>query len=404
MIIEPKVRGFICTTAHPVGCYHNVAAQINYVKSQPRLPASCTPKNVLVIGASTGYGLASRIAATYAGNAKTIGVFFEKPASDKRTASAGWYNSAAFEKIAHHDGHYAKSINGDAFSTDIKNQVVDLIKKDFGKVDLIVYSLASPRRTHPVSGEIFSSTLKPVNDIYYNKTVDPLTGAVSEIAINPADEAEIANTIAVMGGEDWKMWMDLLRSENVLADNAITFAYSYVGPELTHAIYKNGTIGRAKDDLLATAHAMDEQLKATGGRAFVSVNKALVTQASSAIPVVPLYMSILFKLMKASNTHEGCIEQITRLLHDFVYTGHAIKVDDEQRVRIDDLEMRPDVQKAVAETWKKISTDNINALSDIAGYRHDFYKLFGFEVEGVDYTAEVDADVSIESITYERSE
>ena len=396
MIVEPKVRGFICTTAHPIGCYQNVAKQIDYVKSKPRLLHA--PKNVLVIGASTGYGLASRIAATYAGNAKTIGVFFEKSATDKRTATAGWYNSAAFEKIAHADGHYAKSINGDAFSNEIKKQVVDLIKADFGKVDLVVYSLASPRRTHPVTGEVFHSTLKPLGDVYRNKTVDPLTGTVSEVSIDPANDEDIAQTIAVMGGDDWKLWMDLLRRENVLAEDAITFAYSYVGPELTHAIYKNGTIGKAKDHLLATAHELDKSLCTKGGRAFVSVNKALVTQASSAIPVVPLYMSILFKIMKANKTHEGCIEQLYRLLHDFVYTGNEIQVDDEQRVRIDDLEMKPDVQKAIEEIWYKISTDNINELSDIAGYRHDFYRLFGFEVDGVNYQSDVDIDVKIESI------
>ncbi len=396
MIIEPKVRGFICTTAHPTGCFENVKQQIQYVKSQPRLKKS--PRNVLVIGASTGYGLASRIAATYAGNAKTIGVFFEKPASDKRTATAGWYNTAAFETIAHQDGHYAKSINGDAFSDEIKMQTIDLIRRDLGKVDLVVYSLASPRRTHPETKEVFSSTLKPIGDIYRNKTVDPLTGTVSIVAIEPANEDDIAQTVAVMGGDDWKRWMDFLKKENVLAEDAITCAYSYVGPELTHAIYKNGTIGRAKDHLLATAYELDKQLRATGGRAFVSVNKALVTQASSAIPVVPLYMSILFKLMKENGTHEGCIEQMNRLFHDFVYTGSEILVDDEQRVRIDDLEMEDEVQYQINEIWKIVSTDNINALTDIAGYRHDFYRLFGFEVAGVDYSADVNPDVKIESI------
>lgn len=378
MIVEPKVRGFICTTAHPVGCYHNVLEQINYVKSQ--LPLTVKPRNVLVIGASTGYGLASRITATYAG-AKTIGVFFEKPASDKRTATAGWYNTAAFEKIAHHDGHYAKSINGDAFSNDIKKQTVDLIKQDLGKVDLIVYSLASPRRTDPITGETYHSTLKPLGEIYRNKTVDPLTGTVSEIAIEPANAEDIAHTVAVMGGDDWKRWIDLLRRENCLANDAITCAYSYVGPELTHAIYKNGTIGKAKDHLLATAHTLDQELQKTGGRAFVSVNKGLVTQASSAIPVVPLYISILFKLMKAKKTHEGCIEQIARLFQNFIYTGHSIPVDSEQRVRIDDLEMEADVQQTIAEIWRKISTENVYELSDLKGYRHDFYKLFGFESE-----------------------
>lgn len=401
MLVEPKVRGFICTTAHPVGCYQNVLDQVNYVKSQSRLPDTSKPKNVLVIGASTGYGLASRIAATYAANAKTIGVFFEKPASDKRTATAGWYNSAAFEKIAHQDGHYAKSINGDAFSDEIKKQVIDLIKSDLGKIDLVVYSLASPRRTHPKTGETFHSTLKPVGKSYRNKTVDTMTGEITDVSIEPANEEEIAHTVSVMGGDDWKMWMDALRAENLLADNVITFAYSYVGPELTHAIYKNGTIGKAKDDLLATAHTMDETLKKKGGRAFVSVNKALVTQASSAIPVVPLYMSILFKIMKEKKTHEGCIEQIYRLMHDFVYTGKSISVDEEQRVRIDDLEMQADVQKKIDEIWKIISTDNINQLADLAGYRRDFYKLFGFEVDGVNYQADVNIDVKIESITRE---
>ncbi|MCX7120527.1 MAG: trans-2-enoyl-CoA reductase family protein [Gammaproteobacteria bacterium] len=395
MIVEPKVRGFICTTAHPAGCYRNVLDQINYVKSQPALAVK--PRNVLVIGASTGYGLSSRIAATYAG-AKTMGVFFEKPASDKRTATAGWYNTAAFEKIAHEDGHYAKSINGDAFSNDVKKQVVDLIKHDLGKVDLIIYSLASPRRTDPVTGETYHSTLKPVESVYRNKTVDPLTGTVSEIAIEPANADDIAHTVAVMGGDDWKLWIDLLRKENCLSDDAITCAYSYVGPELTHAIYKNGTIGKAKDHLLKTAHELDQQLQKTGGRAFVSVNKALVTQSSSAIPVVPLYISILFKIMKAKKTHEGCIEQMVRLFHDFIYTGRPISVDDEQRVRIDDLEMQDDVQKSIEEIWHKIATDNINELSDIGGYRDDFYKLFGFKVDGVDYAKEVDIDVKIESI------
>ena len=395
MIVEPKVRGFICTTAHPVGCYHNVLEQINHVKSQP--PLTVKPKNVLVIGASTGYGLASRIAATYAG-AKTIGVFFEKPASDRRTATAGWYNTAAFEKIAHKDGYYAKSINGDAFSDDIKKQVVDLVRQDLGKVDLVVYSLASPRRTDPATGETYHSTLKPIGDVYRNKTVDPLTGAVTEISIDPANAEDIAQTVAVMGGDDWKLWIDLLKRENCLSDDAITCAYSYVGPELTHAIYKNGTIGKAKDHLLKTAHELDLQLQKTGGRAFVSVNKGLVTQASSAIPVVPLYISILFKLMKAKKTHEGCIEQIARLFHDFVYTGKAIPVDSEQRIRIDDLEMQSDIQKSIEEIWNKISTDNVYELSDLAGYRHDFYKLFGFEVDGVDYSQDVDIDVKIESI------
>lgn len=396
MIIEPKVRGFICTTAHPVGCYENVKRQIQYIKSQS--PLKKKPRNVLVIGASTGYGLAARIAATYAGSAKTIGVFFEKPASDKRTATAGWYNTAAFEAIAHCDNHYAKSMNGDAFSDEIKMQTIDLIRRDLGTVDLIIYSLASPRRTHPNSKIVFNSTLKPIGTTYCNKTVDPLTGVVSEISIEPATEAEIADTVAVMGGEDWQRWIELLEKEQVLADDAITCAFSYVGPQLTHPIYKNGTIGRAKDHLLSTAHQLDAKLRATGGRAFVSVNKALVTQASSAIPVVPLYISILFKLMKAKGTHEGCIEQMYRFLHDFIYSDNEIRVDAEHRARLDDLEMQPDIQQKIADIWEMVSTDNINTLTDIAGYRHDFYRLFGFEVGGVDYTADVDPNVRIASV------
>lgn len=396
MIVEPKVRGFICTTAHPVGCYESVKSQIDYVKSQPQIKSG--PKNVLVIGASTGYGLASRIAATYGAGAKTIGVFFEKPATGKRTASAGWYNSAAFETIAHADGHYAKSINGDAFSDEIKQQVVDLIQADLGQIDLVVYSLASPRRKDPVSGEVFSSTLKPVGEEYKNKTVDPMTGVVSEIVLPPAEGDDVVNTVAVMGGEDWALWMAALDDAGVLADDVTTCAYSYVGPELTHPIYKNGTIGKAKDHLLATANQLDKELAPDGGRAFISVNKALVTQASSAIPVVPLYISILFKLMKAKGTHEGCIEQMYRLFHDRMYGGTELLVDDQGRVRVDDLEMDIETQQEIAPIWEKITTENIEALTDIAGYRQDFYQLFGFGLSHVDYQADVDIDVKIPSI------
>ncbi|OGT25912.1 MAG: trans-2-enoyl-CoA reductase [Gammaproteobacteria bacterium RIFCSPLOWO2_02_FULL_42_14] len=396
MVVEPKVRGFICTTAHPAGCYQNVMNQIQYVKSHSAIASA--PKNVLVIGCSTGYGLASRIVAAYAGQAKTIGVCFEKPASDKRTATAGWYNTAAFEKIAHRDGLYAKTINGDAFSEDIKNKTIELIKKDLGNVDCVIYSLASPRRTHPKTGETFHSTLKPINQDYRNKTVDPMSGTVSEIMLEPANAEDIAHTVAVMGGEDWAMWIDALKKENVLADHAMTMAYTYVGPALTHAIYKNGTIGKAKDDLLKTARQLNEMLKKTGSRALVSVNKAVVTQASSAIPVVPLYISILFRLMKEKGTHEGCIEQMERLFRDFVYTGKPIVTDAEDRVRIDDLEMQADVQAGVEKLWSTVNTDNIQSITDIAGYRRDFYRLFGFEVDGVDYSADVNIDVKIPSV------
>ena len=387
MIIEPKSRGFICTTAHPTGCHHNVLSQINYVKSKSALVKK--PKHVLVIGGSTGYGLASRIVATYAGGAKTIAVSFERPATEKRTATAGWYNTAAFEKIAHADQHYAKSLNGDAFSQDMKQQTVALIRQDFGKVDCVIYSLASPRRQMP-DGSIAQSVLKPVGAAYRNKTINPETGEVSEISLEPATPEEIADTVKVMGGGDWQDWIDYLQAENVLAADAITCAYSYVGPVLTHAIYKNWTIGHAKDHLLRTAHSLDDRLKKTGGRAFVSVNKAVVTQASAAIPVVPLYISILFKLMKAKGTHEGCIEQMYRLFHDLVYTGNDIPMDEAHRVRVDDLEMQPDIQQAISDIWKKVSTENVADFADLAGYRHDFFELFGFGVAGVDYQADVE--------------
>jgi enoyl-[acyl-carrier protein] reductase / trans-2-enoyl-CoA reductase (NAD+) len=394
MIIEPKFRGFICTAAHPQGCHRNVSHQVDYVESQGVFDG---PKNVLVIGASTGYGLASRIAATFGANAKTIGVFFEKPASGKRTASAGWYNTVAFEKIAHEKGHYAKSINGDAFSDAIKAQTAQLIEQDLGKVDLIIYSLASPRRTEPTSGTTYSSVLKPIGEVYTNKTVDPLTGEVKEISIEPAVDEEIDNTIRVMGGEDWSLWVDYLRQRDLLAEGVQTIAYSYIGPDLTHAVYKNGTIGRAKDHLYATAKELTKALEAIHGSATISVNKALVTQASAAIPVVPLYIAILFKLMKQQGTHEGCIEQIDRLLRDNVYTDHP-NLDPEGRIRVDDLEMAPGIQKKIEEIWQTIDSDNIEALTDIQGYRDEFYRLFGFGLDDIDYKKEVDVDLKIRSI------
>ncbi len=395
MIIQPKIRGFICTAAHPAGCYESVKQQIEYVKSQDKFEG---PKNVLVIGASTGYGLASRIATTYGSDAKTIGVFFERPATEKRTASAGWYNTAAFEQIAHADGFYAKSINGDAFSDEIKQQTIDLIKNDLGKVDLVVYSLASPRRTDPRSGETFSSVLKPTEGVYTNKTVDPMSGEVKEISINPAEGDEVARTVKVMGGEDWEMWMDALESAGVLTETAKTVAYTYIGPELTHPIYKNGSIGKAKDHLQETAIRLNSRMQTKGGSAFLSVNKALVTQASSAIPVVPLYMALLFKVMKEKGIHEGCIEQMTRLFKDKVYAGE-IEFDGESRVRVDDWEMREDVQQEVADLWSQVNSDNIESISDIQAYRDDFHKLFGFSFDAVDYDADVDQIVSIPSIS-----
>lgn len=400
MIIQPKIRGFICTTAHPQGCRASVEEQIRVVKARGQFVG---PKNVLVIGASTGYGLASRIAATYGAGAKTIGVFYEREADDKRTATPGWYNSAAFETIAHQDGHYAKSINGDAFSDDIKAQTAELIRRDLGKVDLIVYSLASPRRTHPVTGQVYSSVLKPIGKTFVGKSVDAFRNEVKEVAIEPANEDEVANTIAVMGGEDWEMWIDYLAKQNLLADGVITVAYSYLGPVLTHAIYKEGTIGKAKEHLKLTADNLNQKLKALHGQAVVSVDKAVVTQASAAIPVVPLYISILFKVMKEKGTHEGCIEQICRLLRDHLYSSSPPSRDAEGYIRVDDLEMQPDVQQKVMDIWPTVTSENITQLTDVNGYRDEFYRLFGFNLAGVDYEADVNPVVAIPSIPSEQA-
>ncbi len=395
MIIQPKVRGFICTAAHPVGCAKNIEKQVGYVTQQGAINGC---KNVLIIGASTGYGLASRIVATFGCHAKTIGVSFERAAEGKRTASAGWYNTAAFEVLAKQAGYYAKSINGDAFSDDIKQQTIELIKKDLGKVDLVIYSLASPRRTDPRTGTTYSSCLKPVGTTFKSKTVDPMSGEVKDISIEPASSDDIENTIKVMGGEDWEWWMDALSTADVLTDDVVTVAYSYIGPELTHAVYKNGTIGNAKDHLQCTSDKLNKQLQTAGGKSFISINKAVVTQASSAIPVVPLYMSILFKIMKQMGTHEGCIEQMYRLFKDFLYNPQGAKVDEQGRIRLDDLEMQPEVQQKVIETWQQVNSTNIASLTDIAGYRHYFYELFGFDLKGINYEADVDLDVVIGSI------
>jgi enoyl-[acyl-carrier protein] reductase/trans-2-enoyl-CoA reductase (NAD+) len=386
MIIKPKIRGFICTTAHPEGCAAHVQQQIDFVRAQG--PLRDMPARVLVIGASTGYGLASRIVPAFGGKAATIGIFYEKPGEEGKTGSAGWYNSVAFERAAHAEGLYAKSINGDAFSDAIKEQVIALIRQDLGTVDCVIYSLASPRRTHPRTGVVHHSTLKPNGGTYTAKTVNTDKGVVSEISIEPANEQEQRDTVAVMGGEDWQMWIDALASAGVLAPNATTVAYSYLGPKVTWDIYRNGTIGLAKDDLEATAHRMAAQLGPKGGRAFVSINKALVTQASSAIPVVPLYISMLYKVMKARGLHEGCIEQITRLFKDRLYNGAQPQPDDAGRVRVDDWEMRPDVQSEVATLWEQVATENLSDLTDIAGYRAEFLRLFGFGLPGVDYEKE----------------
>jgi enoyl-[acyl-carrier protein] reductase / trans-2-enoyl-CoA reductase (NAD+) len=395
MIIEPRMRGFICLTSHPDGCEQNVKNQIEYIKSKGTIEGA---KKVLVIGASTGFGLASRITSAFGSNAATIGVFFEKPAAEGKTASPGWYNSAAFEKEAHKAGLYAKSINGDAFSNEVKQQTIDLIKNDLGQVDLVVYSLASPVRQHPVTGVLHRSTLKPIGGVYTNKTVDFHSGKVSDISIQPCEGDDIENTVAVMGGEDWSMWIDALKAENLLAEGAMTVAYSYIGPSLTEAVYRKGTIGRAKDHLEATAFSIADSLKEINGKAFVSVNKALVTQASSAIPVIPLYISLLYKIMKEKGIHEGCIEQIQRLYSERLYSNEGIATDDKGRIRIDDWEMREDVQELVAKLWPEATTENLAEIGDLAGYRHDFYNLFGFEFDGVNYQAEANELVNVPSI------
>ena len=395
MIIEPRMRGFICLTSHPKGCEQNVKNQIEYIKSKGPIPGA---KKVLVIGASTGFGLASRITSAFGSDAATIGVFFEKPAAEGKTASPGWYNSAAFEKEAHQAGLYAKSINGDAFSKEVKQQTIDMIKADLGQVDLVIYSLASPVRMHPETGVLHRSVLKPIGSTFTNKTVDFHTGIVTQVSIEPANQEDIDNTVVVMGGEDWSMWIEEMKAANVLAPGATTIAYSYIGPSVTEAVYRKGTIGRAKDHLEATAFTISDSLAAIGGKAYVSVNKALVTQASSAIPVIPLYISLLYKIMKAEGIHEGCIEQIQRLFSERLYTGAAIPTDEKGRIRIDDWEMRADVQEQVAELWLQATTESLPEIGDLAGYKHDFLNLFGFDFKGVDYLADADEMVAVSSI------
>ena len=392
MIIEPRMRGFICLTAHPVGCAQNVKNQINYIKSKGAIDG---PKKVLVIGASTGFGLASRITSAFGSGAATIGVYFEKPPKEGKTASPGWYNTAGFETEANKAGLYAKSINGDAFSNEVKQQTIDLIKADLGQIDLVIYSLASPVRTNPNTGVLHRSTLKPIGGTFTDKTVDFHTGIVSEVSIEPANEEEIENTVAVMGGEDWTMWIDALKAENLLSDGFTTVAYSYIGPAVTEAVYRKGTIGRAKDHLEASAFTITDKLTEVNGKAYVSVNKALVTQASSAIPVIPLYISYLYKIMKEDGIHEGCIEQIQRLFADRLYQGGAVPVDEKGRIRIDDWEMKADVQAKVAELWKNATTESLPANGDLAGYKKDFLNLFGFDVDGVDYQADVNEMVEV---------
>jgi enoyl-[acyl-carrier protein] reductase / trans-2-enoyl-CoA reductase (NAD+) len=396
MIIEPRMRGFICLTAHPAGCEQNVKNQIAYVQSKGSIDG---PKRVLVIGASTGFGLASRITSAFGSNAATLGVFFEKAPAEGKTASPGWYNTAAFEKEATKAGLYAKSINGDAFSNEVKQHAIDLIKADMGQIDLVIYSLASPVRMHPGTGVLHRSTLKPIGGTFTNKTVDFHTGNVTQVSIEPANQEDIDNTVVVMGGEDWSMWMNALKDANVLAEGATTVAYSYIGPEVTEAVYRKGTIGQAKDHLEATAFEISKDLASLNGKAYVSVNKALVTQASSAIPVIPLYISLLYKIMKAEGIHEGCIEQIQRLYAQRLYTGDAVPTDDKGRIRIDDWEMRDDVQSKVAALWKESTTESLPEIGDLAGYKQDFLNLFGFGFEGVDYLADANEMIHVPSIS-----
>lgn len=379
MIVEPKVRGFICTTAHPVGCEKVVEREIEYVKSKGELSGV---KKALVIGCSMGYGLASRISLAFGMGAATLGVMFDKPASGNKTGTSGWYNTKAFAKFAEADGLYAKTINGDAYSDECKQEIIDIIKRDLGKVDAVIYSLASPRRQ--VGETVYKSVLKTTGEPYTNKTIDLRNNTISEVTIEPATAEEIDATVKVMGGEDWEMWIDELKKADVLADNALTIAYSYIGPSITYPVYFEGSIGRAKAHLFETSKKLCEK----GLRAYISVNKALVTQSSAAIPVVPLYISILYKVMKENGTHEGCIEQMQRLFTEI--SENKLNLDADGRIRMDDLEMQPEIQEKVLELWNKITTENINDCADIAGYRKDFLELFGFGIDGVDYSADVE--------------
>lgn len=389
MIIKPRIRGFVCITAHPEGCAAHVREQIAHVRANG--PIANGPKKVLVLGASTGYGLAARITAAFGSGASTLGVFFERPSMKGKPASAGWYNSTAFEEEATKAGLWARSLNGDAFSDELKEQAIALIKEELGQVDLVVYSLASPRRTDPVTGETHRSTLKPIGEPYTANNLDTDRKRVEPITIEPATELEVADTVKVMGGEDWERWIDALDAAGVLAEDATTCAFDYIGPEVTWPVYTNGSIGQAKKHLRATAAKLDARLKVGRGRAFVSVNKAVVTQASSAIPVVPLYISILFKVMKEKGLHEDCIQQMDRLFRTQMYGGY-LNYDDEGRVRVDDWEMREDVQAAVAELWPQVTTETIDELTDFDGYQENFLKLFGFGLPGVDYEAEVEPE------------
>lgn len=395
MIIKPRVRGFMCVTTHPVGCAANVKQQIDYVKSHG--PIANGPKRVLVLGASTGYGLASRIVSAFGSGAATLGVFFEREGSPDKPGTAGWYNSAAFHQYADAEGLYAKSINGDAFSDEIKRKTIETIKADLGQVDLVVYSLAAPRRTHPVTGVVHNSTLKPIGKDVTQRGIDTDKQVIKEVTLTAASQEDIDNTVAVMGGEDWQMWIDALDAAGVLAPGAKTTAFTYVGEKVTWDIYWHGTIGAAKKDLDKRVVDIRAKLAKKGGDARVSVLKAVVTQASSAIPIMPLYLSLLFKIMKADGTHEGCIEQVDGLFRDSLYSSSPV-LDADGRLRADGKELRPEVQNKVLELWSQVTTENIDALTDFKGYKQEFLRLFGFEIEGVDYDADVDPVVPIKNL------
>ncbi len=394
MIIKPKTRGFICTTTHPTGCKLNVAEQIARVKADGTVANG--PKKVLVIGASTGYGLASRITAAFGSGASTLGVFLEKPATEKKPGSAGWYNSAAFEKAAHEVGLYAKSINGDAFSNEMREKAIEIIKQDLGKVDLVVYSLASPVRKLPTTGEVVRSVLKPIGETYKATAIDTSKDEIIEAEVEPATEEEIQNTVTVMGGEDWELWMNALKEADVLEDGVKTISYSYIGTEVTWPIYWHGALGKAKEDMDRAAAAIRNSLADLNGAANVAVLKSVVTQASAAIPVMPLYIAMSFKIMKEQNIHEGCIEQINRMFRTQLYKDGGAELDEASRIRMDDWELRDEVQNRVKELWPQVTTDNLFELTDYRGYKEEFLKLFGFGVEGVDYEADVDPVVAFE--------
>ncbi|EKF9818126.1 trans-2-enoyl-CoA reductase family protein [Vibrio cholerae] len=401
MIIKPKIRGFICTTTHPVGCEANVKEQIAYTKAQG--PIKNAPKRVLVVGSSSGYGLSSRIAAAFGGGAATIGVFFEKPGTDKKPGTAGFYNAAAFDKLAHEAGLYAKSLNGDAFSNEAKQKAIELIKQDLGQIDLVVYSLASPVRKMPDTGELVRSALKPIGETYTSTAVDTNKDVIIEASVEPATEQEIADTVTVMGGQDWELWIQALEEAGVLAEGCKTVAYSYIGTELTWPIYWDGALGRAKMDLDRAATALNEKLAAKGGTANVAVLKSVVTQASSAIPVMPLYIAMVFKKMREQGVHEGCMEQIYRMFSQRLYKedDSAPEVDDHNRLRLDDWELRDDIQQHCRDLWPQITTENLRELTDYDMYKEEFIKLFGFGIEGIDYDADVNPEVEFDVIDIE---